>query len=528
MAKEIFHTSEKSNFILNMTEEKYSKLASYGLLAALFTTSLATAIPVIVHDSMYELSAAGLAVAGVMCMILALISLMKKYIRGKVVFPICAFAAMLLWGVVSLINSYDVGISFYGYNGRGEGLLALIFYLCFFITGASIKREKVLKTVVYGLAGLGLLNSAFGLIQVFTGKISNYRMISIEVQANAASGLSQSPLFLAMVLTLVITSSLIAAVSVKGKASKVFFIVTACICSFTMMFTYSLIGICGAVFAVIAAIAAVFALRVSKAGLLSVLAVIVPAAAAVGLVQAGLIGNLSQYRLYDGRILWFADSYYRISASGEPDLKNIDLDDTYEVYYKLNSKTMNIISLNKLTGTGPEQLVFPQLYTYGDSGADENSPINEVVIANKGTFDKVYNEYLYTAATRGIPSLIALVLVLVPVLFIGAKRTKKGTWVQVCMFILSLGGVLIFFIGCSNTAFSPIFWAVAGCSIAQIAAPAKAAAVPAGEAPAKEEAPEKAAEPAPEKEEAAPVKADSAAPAKKPQPKKKGGSKKKK
>ncbi|MBO7396032.1 MAG: hypothetical protein J6U16_07955 [Ruminococcus sp.] len=473
MAKEIFHTSEKSNFILNLTEEKYSKLASFGLLAALFTTSLATAIPVIVHDSMHELSAAGLAVSGVICMILALIALIKKYVSGKLVFPVCAFAAMLLWGIVSLANSYDAGISFYGYNGRGEGLLALVFYLCFFITAASIRREKVLKTVIYGLAGLGLLNSAFGLIQVFTGKISNYRMVSMEIQPNAASGLSQSPLFLAMVLTLVITSSLIAAVSVKGKGSKVFFLATAAICSFTMMFTYSLIGICGAVFAVIAATVAVFRLKVSKAGLASVLAVIVPAAAAIGLVQAGLIGNISSYRLYDGRILWFADSYYRISASGEPDPTLVDLDDTYDVYYTLNRKAMNIISSHALTGTGPEQLVFPQLYTFGESGADENSPIADIVMVNKGTFDKVYNEYLYTAATRGIPSLIALIAVLVPVLWVGAKRTKKGTWTQLCMFILTLGGVLLFFIGCSNTAFSPIFWSIAGCSIAQLAVPAK-------------------------------------------------------
>lgn len=468
MAKEIFHSSEKSNFILNLTEEKYSRLASFGLLAALFTTSLATAIPVISQESLYELSAGGLSVAGVICMILALIACIKKYINGKLVFPVCAFAAMLLWGGVSLINSYDIGISFYGYNGRGEGLLALIFYFCFFVTAASIKREKALKTVLYGLAGLGLLNSVIGLIQVFTGKISSFKMLSIDIQANAASGLAQSPIFLAMVLTLVITASLIAFISEKGTASRIFFIATACICSFTMMFTYSLIGICGAVFAVIAAVAAVFTFKASKAGLLSVLAVIVPAAASIVIVQAGLIGNISQYRLYDGRILWFADSYYRVSASGEPDLANVDIDDTYDVYYTLNRKTMNIISAHALTGTGPEQLVLPQLYTFGDNSLNEDSPISDVVIVNKGTFDKVYNEYLYTAATRGIPSLIALIAVLVPVLWAGYRKSAKDSRIQKCMFILTLGGVLIFLIGCSNTAFAPVFWTVAGCSIAKL------------------------------------------------------------
>ncbi len=32
MAKQLFNSSEKSNFILNLTEEKYSNLASFGIM----------------------------------------------------------------------------------------------------------------------------------------------------------------------------------------------------------------------------------------------------------------------------------------------------------------------------------------------------------------------------------------------------------------------------------------------------------------------------------------------------------------
>ena len=199
-----------------------------------------------------------------------------------------------------------------------------------------------------------------------------------------------------------------------------------------------------------------------------------PAAAAVIIVNSGIIGTLDSYRLYDGRILWFADAYYRVSASGAPDSKKVDIDDTYDVYYTLNRKTSNIISQHKLTGTGPDQLVFPQLYTYGDYVPEDGEvSVESVVIQNSGTFDKVYNEYLYTAATRGIPSLIALIAVLLPVLFIGYKNSKAGDWRRKCIFVLTLGGMLIFFIGCSNTAFAPMFWTLAGCSVAQIAAPEK-------------------------------------------------------
>nr|MDE5853569.1 hypothetical protein [Ruminococcus sp.] len=90
MAKQLFNSSEKSNFILNLTEEKYSKLASFGLLTACFTTSIATAIPVISGEQVYAVSSAGLAIAGVICMILAMIGGIKKYIDKKALIPVCA------------------------------------------------------------------------------------------------------------------------------------------------------------------------------------------------------------------------------------------------------------------------------------------------------------------------------------------------------------------------------------------------------------------------------------------------------
>lgn len=466
MAKQLFNSSESSNFILNLTEEKYSKLASFGLTAACLATSLATAIPVISGEQIYAVSSAGLAVSGVICMILALIGVIKKYVDKKTLVPVCAMGFMLVWGVISLINSYDMGISFYGYTGRGEGLLAIIFYFCFFITAISIKRSKAFTSLIYAIIGAGLLNSVFGLIQVFTGKISAYRMVSMEIQINAASGLSQSPLFLAMLLTLSLTSALMGFIFINKKSAKILCIVSACIFSFTMIFTYSLIGICGIVFAIVSAVVAVFAMKSPKIKLLSVLSAVLPAVLAVIIVQSGFIGNISQYRLYDGRILWFADSYYRISAGGDVNPEVVDIDSTGDVYYYLNRKTMNIISAHALTGTGPEQLVFPQLYTFGTAG--EDGDMSDIIISNKGTFDKVYNEYLYTAATRGIPSVIAFIAVLAAVLFMGWKnfRTNKN-WQSLCMLILTAGGVLIFFIGCSNITFSPVFWAVAGCCCAR-------------------------------------------------------------
>ncbi|MCM1507841.1 MAG: O-antigen ligase family protein [Ruminococcus flavefaciens] len=462
MSKQLFNTTEKSNFILNMTEEKYSQLASYGLSLACFTTAIFAIIPEFVDKLSYSIVSGGLAVSGVICMVLALIAIMKKYIDRKKIFSVCAFGFMIIWGVISLINSYSVSVSFYGFSGRGEGLLAIIFYCGFFITAMSVKREKAVSIIINSLIVSGLLHSVIGLIQVFTGKLSHYRFASLSMKINASSGLAQSPIFLAMVLSLALTASLVTAILTDNKKRRIFCIVSSCLFSFVMMFTYSLMGIAGIIIAMISAGVSIFIKKAPKIRLTALFAGILPAILSVIIVNAGLVGEISSYKLYDGYTLWWADSYMRLSASGICDYDELDFSDTKEVYKYLNSKTCEIIKKYPLTGTGEDQLVYPQLYTSG--GLDtENTDINTIISLNKGTFDKVYNEYLYTASTRGIPSLIALVLILGSVLVGGIGKIKKSpSESTVCTFMMFICGIIIFFIGCSNITFSPIFWTVSG------------------------------------------------------------------
>ena len=378
-------------------------------------------------------------------------------------FPVYAFGAMIVWAVVSLINSYDKVISLYGYEGRGEGLFAIVFYAGFFITASAVKNKKPFKSVIYGIVGTGLLNSVIGIIQVFTGKISNYKSVALDLKIYAASGFSQSPLFLAMFLTLAIIAALMGFMNENSKGKKIFFIVCSCIFSFVMIFTYSLIGICGLVLSIVFAVVSAVVTKVPKINILSVLSVIVPAVTAVVIVNTVGIGDVTSYRLYDGRILWWADSYMRISASGEPDSRSVDIDDTYDVYYTLNTKTIDIIERYGLTGTGPDQLAFPQIYNVPEYAESLGYEISDIIAQNRGIFDRVYNEYLYTASTRGIPSLIVLVIILISEIVSGFGKVKKEhSWEYLCMFLMTLAGILIFLIGCSNTAFSPVFWSVAG------------------------------------------------------------------
>lgn len=459
MAKTIFKTTEKSNFILNMTKEQYSGIASKALFAMCLMISL-FAIPAECFSEVgFSIVSAGLAVSGVICMILALIAVMKKYISRKMLFPITAFGVMLVWGVFSMLDSYSVSVGFYGFSGRGEGLLSLIFYFGFFLTALTLKGEKAVNTLLTGIISVGVLNSLWGLLQIFIPAFpSNYRhVVGIKNDVDAASGLAQSPIFLAMLLSLSLTAAVIGAVISRSKKKRTFCIICCCLFSFVIMFTYSLAGIVGLVLSVIAAIAAVLLSGAPKARLASAAGIILPAALAVILAAAGAVGHNGKYALYDGSIMW-KDSYNRLSASGLFNKKVLDIESTSDVYYYLNSKTMNIIEDHPLTGSGPDQLVYPQIYA---------SPVIE---ENQGTFDRVYNEYLYTAATRGVVSLIALIAVLASVLAIAVKKLKsaKKSCAAVSCFLMLVCGVLLFLVGCTSTAFSPIFWAVAGASCADL------------------------------------------------------------
>jgi phage shock protein PspC (stress-responsive transcriptional regulator) len=468
MAKTIFKSSDKSNFILNMTEEQYAKLASYGLLAACFTTSAAAAIPEFTDSVTYTVAATGLAVSGVLCLILAMISLVKKYVGGRLILPVAAFALMVGWGAISLAKSYDTNVGFYGFPQRGEGLLALIFYFSFFVTAVTIRRDKGFSTLLGGIIGVGLLNAVWAMIQIFTGKLLfySYTDISPNVLAVTPAGLSQSPIFLAMVLSLSLTAAVTVSASSDSRKKRIITALSACLFAFVMVFTRTLVGVCGAAIGVIAGFAAVFMMKKPKIRLLWVLAVLLTAV--LGIVIAGTVkkgDDASGYKLYDGYILWSDDAFQRASASGVYDPRALEIDDTYDVYTYLNDKAINIMKKDRLFGTGPEQLVYPQIYTRGSF--PETADVTDYAMANSGTFDKVYNEYIYTAATRGIPSLLLMFFVL----FISLKsswRKFAGSrdGINTAFLLLTLCGALIFLIGCSNITFSPIYWACVGAACA--------------------------------------------------------------
>ena len=83
MAKQLFNSSDKSNFILNMTQEAYSSIAIKALISTVLITSVASAIPLISGIKVHTFSAMGLMLGGVFCLVLAIIALLKKFVANR-------------------------------------------------------------------------------------------------------------------------------------------------------------------------------------------------------------------------------------------------------------------------------------------------------------------------------------------------------------------------------------------------------------------------------------------------------------
>lgn len=473
MAKTIFHSSESSNFILNMTAEKYNKIASKVLLISCILVSL-FAIPSEITQSVgYAYISSALAVCGVAGIITALIAVLKKYINKSMLIPLCSFGFMILWGILSLANSFNKNVAFYGFNGRGEGLLALIFYFCMFITAMTLTKENAIHTVMDSIVAMGLINTIWGMLQIsdITSSFANnkdyYDYIPSFGNINAASGLCQSPMFLAMTLSIALMTAITGACICKSDGRRLIYTLSAILFSFMIMFTYTVLGICGIILSVVTAVILIIVKKKDKLHFAKIGCVIASSLLAVLLVVCNAVGSTGKYRTYDGNLMWL-DSYNRLSSSGIYDNKTIDIKDTADVYSYLSSHTLGIIKEHPLVGTGEDNLIYTQM--------KQSYKIDE----NPGTFDRNYNEYLYTGATRGIPSMIALIVLIVSSIAIGVKKVKRNKNENLLIILLvTFCGAILLLIGNSNIVFSPIFWICAGiCAGADIIKDEKATVKP--------------------------------------------------
>lgn len=503
MAKTIFNTTEKSNFILNMKKETLDKAIIRTLLATCIIIPALTAISellLLFNKNAYKFINSetlldminklpemfkpdvGIILIGVLSMVIVLIALVKKITDKNLVAPFCFIAVLMIFGAISMLQSISFETAFYGQDGRNEGLLTLIFYAFLFFLGTLVESKESITKFFDFMVGMGLFQCLWSLLHILDiGLVGDYARVNTVLRKNVflASGTAGSPIAFAMILAITLGISITGMLYDSSKKKRIFYGVSSLLFIFFSIKTSTLIGLVSvALILVLSLILAILKLIkreddfTFKPAVFKFICLIV---VLVGSIifnffspqihnTSGLFNDVpveKGYYLYDGAIVW-EDSFYRLGTSGPYVAKDADFDvlSPVDTYSYLWGKTFNTVKENPIWGVGPDCLIYTQIEDTGD------------MINARNSFDRPYNDYLYIIATRGIPSLIAYLILIFLVLrktfsSINTFIKQKSDWVGIGLLVSVLSYLFISFIGISINTVAPFFWITLGISYSQ-------------------------------------------------------------
>ncbi len=421
--KHLFGTSEKSDFIVNMTAEGAQKMCGiYGIISVLiiaiaavpayFTQTVAdytdeqTGSIHYLSENFIFYSAAAVMLLGVIGFLIYMIACSKKIVSLKDNKSLLAPLAVMILSAAACFAAYDIHTAALGYIGRHDGLLTILGCYGLFCTAMAVTAEKWRLKLTDFIVGIGLVQSAAGILQAvpatseimhnffeylyirpgqaaseagemyYDGGIS--KMSGIYSHGRAASGFMTSPHALAAVLSVAFAFALASFAFDGSKARKLFCGISAPVMAAAACLSRVLpavVGIGAGAFAVLI-IAVVRAVKGGKSSLICTLVGIAVSGAA-----AGILFGTGAADLRDEQVI-FTDGFVMRSITYS---YRQDTDDY--IYTYLRKDAEYIISQKPLLGIGPDN----QPYFMSEYGADT---------------DRYYNEYLDIAVTRGVPCLI--------------------------------------------------------------------------------------------------------------------------
>lgn len=490
MAKTLFHTSDKSNFILNLHLDTYRSAAAKLLLAALWITAVSVGIHQATFDVNTDIAimtakggfqgilgllltalrsvASLFSIAGVLTMIWCFVGIVKKQLPKTTLPCYLILVFTMAWGLLSMTQSYSNQTSLFGQDGRDEGLIALLMYATMFYLGTMLRRDSDTEQFAGGLMAFGIFQNLWALLQTlpFFDFPSAYKMVDPLLYQNLRlpSGLTDSPVTFAMLSAMLLAVAIPASVCAKSKLTRILAVICMTGSLLLVFKTQTIAGwIAGIGALVIAAVTAVVR-RGKQPGKGWRMPVICFAAAACSLVWAFFSPAINKsyqtwnderlsngFYLFDGGIVW-DDSFYRLSTSG-PYQSYVDHDfeikDTVSVIRYCWKEGFRIIQIDPLFGVGPDNWFYTQLHSSME------------LIQNGNTIDRPYNDWIFITATRGIPALLSHIALIVCAAIL-AWRRRKQNW----MIPAACAGAILYTLtsmaGISVLSAAPLFWMLLG------------------------------------------------------------------
>lgn len=388
-----------------------------------------------------------------------IITMLKKELTFKdnkiywVVIFMAVWAFASYYGVVLRGGSSEsISIALEGEMGRYEGLLSLFAYFGIFLLATAVTSTKTIRIIMDIIVGAGVVQAVIAVLQHIPGLdfLTKYADLPTLALKNVmlSSGLSDSPIFYGSFLTLVTGVALLGAIFDKNNKRVIIYGAAAVLFWLTGLFTSSIVPLIGIGCDIIIAgiIAAVKNKSAEKTGKLSAPLVRFGVIFAAMAVVFAVVFFVQGIYIRDKAIAYY-DAYFRLFIVLGYSYKMAENDSLYSIAW---SRSFDFIKQHPILGVGPDCFVKAQ-------AADAAYELNQI--------DRSYNEYIYIAATRGLPSLAAYIAWMVYVIKRGVgsiKDTMADNWYAAAMLTAVAAYFVQAFFSASSVTVTPLLWLMAG------------------------------------------------------------------
>ncbi|MDO5558854.1 MAG: O-antigen ligase family protein [Oscillospiraceae bacterium] len=491
--KTIFHTTEKSNFILNMTDQKFNKLSGIIMTISFVLIALFSILTEILSwqegtigldvmgwfnfsgDFMTQLAydwrfipAAAVGISGILCASIFIIAVIRQTLTKRQIIPCICAGIMFIFMYISSLNS-STSVSdyswFLGYRyGRYEGFMVYLCYLLIFLAAAAISSRRttgILLNVIMVIGFVQCIWSGLQCIPEFPGFYRSLVYSEHGISSYLPSGVTGSPIFFASLTAVCLSISVIYASLCDKKISRIIY------CIFTLVFSFFLIrtrtlssvissGIILLLFIIISVISSTrnkIAYRKFALPLIFMLA---------GMISSSVISYMNGFWLLDGAIMWQDGAARLISFGYYTDKTRFNIDSITSLYPYLWETALKYIKMFPVTGLGPDGFIIPQMDLSMALGYKSDM-----------TFDRPYNEYLFYAATLGIPFCIGFAGAVVYAVVMAVKAavrfiTEKSDWIGCALVLACVSYFAVSFINTSSATVTPFIWFILGISCSSL------------------------------------------------------------
>lgn len=402
-------------------------------------------------------TAASLYIGGFVSLLVYIIAISKEHITLKENIPAYIITlGIIIFAILSAVFSFDVSKSFYGVSGRFEGVFAITSYAGIFLAATAVFEKNDVIKIFDVIVGVGILQAIIAVLQHFGVVYSYYEGLDTLAMSDVylAAGTSANPVFYGAFITLVAAIALGGCIFDKALPRQIIYFIATLLCTYTAFLTDSIVPIIGIAAAILIILVFTVVLNIKNKEKVkffsSSIFRMIGTFLAIFAISVTMIFTHGLH-FYDKGIAW-QDSFYKLFISGQLSA----IQDDENLYTKTWPQTLEIIKKYPLLGTGEDCLIIPQL-----PDNNLNGSVN--------TFDRPYNNYLYVAATRGIPSLL-LNLALIVLCFIRMIKDFKNlknyssTWFRTALFTSLSVYFIVMFFSDSSVLVSPYFYILFGLS----------------------------------------------------------------